>query len=402
MFVAGKIGAEAFSLCFSRKDDAARTGTESGAMSLGGTDDRLHDTPMVYSATQETSGFYVVNVRKVYLRHGGGGISAASTDPNVAVQLLDISETSLNSGRVIVDSGTTDTYFSRNMQGPFEKAFKEITGEAYGHNTKKLTKEQLAMQPTILFQLSGDEDLNRAVVAAHGGGPVAGLAGDLDPEHPLDVLLAVPPEHYYEYDPDVQGYVARFYVDESSGGVLGANAMMGHDVYFDIASFRVGWSESTCDYTALVAAYTEGDWTPPAAEERIVGSDDDDEAEDDDDDEESEYEQQPGDTDDAELESDDDNDGDAEEEENVFEPSGNYTEPGAPFCGSMTCQAGMIAGVVFVVTFFTIKMVRGSPSGPIYEVADHSELELQPGSFVSEKRNREFRDHDDDGESKFT
>ena len=178
--------------------------------------------------------------------------------------------------------------------------------------------------------------------------------------------------------------------------------MMGHDVYFDIASFRVGWSESTCDYTALVAAYTEGDWTPPAAEERIVGSDDDDEAEDDDDDEESEYEQQPGDTDDADQESDDDNDGVADDEENVFEPSGNYTEPGAPFCGSMTCQAGMIAGVVFVVTFFTIKMVRGSPSGPIYEVADHSELELQPGSFVSEKRNREFRDHDDDGESKFT
>ena len=104
MYEAKKIGAEAFSLCFSRQDDAARTGTEAGAMSLGGTDDRLHDTPMVYSATQESSGFYVVNVRKVYLRHGGGGTSAVSTDPSIRIQSLDISEALLNTGRVIVDS----------------------------------------------------------------------------------------------------------------------------------------------------------------------------------------------------------------------------------------------------------------------------------------------------------
>ena len=38
--------------------------------------------------------------------------------------------------------------------------------------------------------------------------------------------------------------------------------MMGHDVYFDVAQFHVGWAESTCDYTALVAACTEGDWVP--------------------------------------------------------------------------------------------------------------------------------------------
>ena len=51
---------------------------------------------------------------------------------------------------------------------------------------------------------------------------VVGLAGnELDPEHPLDVVLAIPPEHYYEYDPDVEGYVSRFYVDEGSGGVFG-------------------------------------------------------------------------------------------------------------------------------------------------------------------------------------
>ena len=392
MYEAKKIGAEAFSLCFSRQDDAARTGTEAGAMSLGGTDDRLHDTPMVYSATQESSGFYVVNVRKVYLRHGGGGTSAVSTDPSIRIQSLDISEALLNTGRVIVDSGTTDTYFSRKLQAPFEQAFKDITGESYGHSTKKFSAAELAMQPTILFQLSGDETLNQAVVDAHGGTTVAGLAGDLDPEHPLDVMLAIPPEHYYEYDPDVQGYVARFYADESSGGVLGANSMMGHDVYFDVASFRIGWSESKCDYTALVAAYTDGDWTPPVdpPDERIEpsGANDDDENDEDDDD------------DGSNRPSHDDATGATDDEHG--EPSGTYEEPGPPFCSTTTCQVGMIAGVVFAITFVTIRLVRRSPSGPIYEVAEHSELELHPGNFVNEARNREFRDHDDDDGGKFT
>ena len=39
--------------------------------------------------------------------------------------------------------------------------------------------------------------------------------------------------------------------------------MMGHDVYFDVTSYRVGWAESDCDYTSLVKQYTDGDWTPP-------------------------------------------------------------------------------------------------------------------------------------------
>jgi len=369
MYQAGKIQAEAFSLCFSRKDDAARSGTESGAMSLGGTDDRLHETPMVYSATQQSSGFYVVNVRKVYLRHGGGGTSAVSTDPKIPVQQLDISEATLNSGRVIVDSGTTDTYFSRKLAGPFEKAWKEIMGEDYSHSVKKFTEEELNQQPTILFQLSGDEELNKGVLDAKGGS-VAGLAGDLDPDHPLDVILAIPPQHFYEYDPDVKGYVSRFYVDEGSGGVLGANSMMGHDVYFDITSFRIGWSESKCDYTELVAKYTDDNWTPPEPDPgRIEPSDEN------------------KDTPSVVIPSDN---GDGP---NV-KPSGTYDEPGAPFCSTLTCQVGMLVGVVFSITFLAVKLIRRSPAGPIYEVAD-SELELQPASFSDGGRNSEFRDEDE-------
>jgi Xylanase inhibitor N-terminal len=251
MFQAGKVSSESFSLCFSRQDEVARTGTEAGAMSLGGTDERLHQTPMVYSVIEESSGFYVVHVRKVYLRQGGGGVPALSTDSNVTTVQLNISEDALNSGSVIVDSGTTNTYFSYQLAVPFGQAFTELTGEYYGHSFTRFTPEQLAQQPTILFQLSGDEILNQAVLDRSATGSVVGLAGDLDPDHPFDIILAIPPEHYYEYDPIIDGYVARFYIDEDSGGVLGANAMMGHDVYFDIGGLRIGWAESTCNYTML-------------------------------------------------------------------------------------------------------------------------------------------------------
>jgi Xylanase inhibitor N-terminal len=111
MYEAGKIPAKAFSLCFSRKDEADPKGTEAGAMSLGGTDERLHSTPLVYSTTKESSGFYIVHVRKMYLRAGGGGISALSKDEKVKIVQLDVDEMDLNEWRVIVDSGTTVRLF---------------------------------------------------------------------------------------------------------------------------------------------------------------------------------------------------------------------------------------------------------------------------------------------------
>jgi hypothetical protein len=107
MFDAKRITAKAFSLCYSRKDDADRKGTESGAMSLGGTDTRLHDTPLVYTPFESTNGFYVVHIRKIYLRAGGGGLSALSKDASIQVLQVDVDENTLNMGHVIVDSGTT-------------------------------------------------------------------------------------------------------------------------------------------------------------------------------------------------------------------------------------------------------------------------------------------------------
>lgn len=365
MYNANKIQHKAFSLCFSRKNDADRAGTEAGAMSLGGTDERLHNTPLVYTTTTEGSGFYVVHIRKMYLRQGGGGLSSLSTKADIQILQLNLDEDALNAGRVIVDSGTTDTYFSRRIKSAFEDVYRQLTGVGYDHGVKHFTKEELAQQPTILFQISGDEALNQAALDASTKGHVVGLAGDLDKDHPLDVILAVPPEHYYEYDDEEGGYVSRFYDSEGSGGVIGANAMMGHDVYFDVENDRIGWSESDCDYTELVKQYTDGDWVP-ATPEPI--------------DDPSRVEPSNG---------DDDNKGDGPNDTHD-EPSGNYKSPvDTKVCNGLSCQISVLVGVVAIISLVAFRVMRRVPSGPSYEIAD-SELELRNVSAVSD-----IEDHDE-------
>lgn len=248
MINSGKVDAETFALCFARYPHAERDGTEAGAMSLGGFDTRLHKTPLVYTKTNAGSGFYNIQLKNVYLREGGGGVSAKSSNPALTVHKLSSGE--LSSGRNIVDSGTTDTYITGQVRTEFMRVYKEITGQTYDHRGTLLSTEQMAALPTVLLQLQGDVALNK-VVSNNDPNSVAGLAGDLDPANPYDVILAIPPEHYMEYDEDTNKHVARIYLEEYST-VLGANAMMGHDVVFDVKNSNVGWAESDCAYVELL------------------------------------------------------------------------------------------------------------------------------------------------------
>lgn len=229
MHTAGVLGAEQqFSLCFSRPPAAKRTGTEAGALTLGGYDDRLHKSPMVYTSNAKgKGGFFGVHVKKAFLRHGDGGESAMSTDPNAKLVDLGVSETDLNRGGVIVDSGTTDTYWTRAISKSFRQVFEELSGKAFTHEKYMVLDDEVASFPTIIFQLTGDVAKNMELYPDPTG--VVGLAADIDPDNPYDVLIAVPPSHYLERDMHV-GYTARFYDTESSGSVLGANSMMGHDI----------------------------------------------------------------------------------------------------------------------------------------------------------------------------
>lgn len=234
-----------FSMCFNRQNLASREGTMAGALTLGGEDSRLHTSPMVFSKNVRSSGFYTVKLRKMYLREGGG--ISAEYDSKMKIHRLDLDEGTLNTGGVIVDSGTTDTYMSRRIGSAFKAMWQEIVKKPYSHDPVKLTDEQLAKLPTVLFQI-------QAVDGSSVPDPekVIGLAGALDPDSPGDILIAMPASHYMEYDPSEDRYVARLYLEEGSGSVLGANLMMGHDVTFDVDGKNIGWAESDCDYSHLV------------------------------------------------------------------------------------------------------------------------------------------------------
>ncbi len=81
---------------------------------------------------------------------------------------------------------------------------------------------------------------------------VVGYAGKhLSRDSPRDVLLAVPPHHYMEYNPKTKKYTSRIYFTEQSGGVLGANSMIGHDILFDWENRRIGFAESSCDQSSV-------------------------------------------------------------------------------------------------------------------------------------------------------
>ena len=250
----GAISKKQFSLCFRREQDASKDGVAAGAMTLGGVQPLFHETPMVYARNIHTSGFFTVKLKSVYFRTNGG-LSAWGDDDEVIS--LNMDESSLNSGGVIVDSGTTDTYLNKKMMQPFLEKWKSITGFDYKNDGLDLSDKQLDSLPTILLQLEGDV-INQDVLHDLDlkAEDVPGLAGNIDPNNPLDVFIAITPFHYMEYDSDEKLYASRLYVDERSGSVIGANAMQGHDVFFDADNNRVGWAESDCEYMELIGKKT--------------------------------------------------------------------------------------------------------------------------------------------------
>jgi len=254
MFNADKMGTRRiFGLCYSRPDLITSEGTEAGAMTLGGVDERLHSTQMVYTSNFNNGRptFFSVKVRRMMLREGKFGVSAKSTgkNPNEGVRILNVSEKALNTGGIIVDSGTTDTYWNTAIGNEFKAVFKEMSGMAFDNNPHSMSMEEILALPTILIQLQSDAIANIGIKKPY---EVPGLAGAMDTDHPYDVILAIPPTHYMEYQSEKDQWTSRFYPTERGGSVLGANAMMGHDISFDIEKTRIGWAESDCDYTSMV------------------------------------------------------------------------------------------------------------------------------------------------------
>lgn len=244
MYEQGKLKSRIFSMCF-RSDLVVdkNKGMISGLLTLGGTDERLNSSPMVYARNLSQSGWFTVYIKKLYLRRGGSRLKVEQTEHTFEVPL---NAHAVNSGKgVIIDSGTTDTYLHESLAEPFLKMWRDLTGRPYSNMPIRLTQSELLNLPTILIQLMpysefGPSNTNQ--------GDYFGLVGSaLDPNAPRDVLLALPANYYMEYSPSKDVYTSRIYFTESEGGVLGANSLMGRNIMFDWENGKIGFSDSSCE-----------------------------------------------------------------------------------------------------------------------------------------------------------
>jgi hypothetical protein len=130
MVAAGILQNRIFSMCFAY---------DGGVLVLGGNDPRLHHEPMKYCPSS-TSGNNWFKVAVLGVRVGSESIGSTS---------------SFGSGKgTIVDSGTTDTYLPRSVEGAFKAAFKKAAGFDYRNGQSyHFTDEELNKLPSIYFEL---------------------------------------------------------------------------------------------------------------------------------------------------------------------------------------------------------------------------------------------------------
>ena len=249
-----------FSLCFVRQASASLSGTSAGAVLLGGVDKRLHKTPMVFAKMmgEGTTASFKVHVRKMYIRVGHSLSETIMFDTNAKYSMLQLSEELLNGKeKFSIDSGTTDTYFIKSISDEFRKYWKDMTGIEYSNDPIPSSDIDIGGLPTFILQMTPHEGGVGDEIQTDDPRNVPGLAGKMDLGTPNDVIFAIPANHYMQHNERDDTYSPRIYLDrdDSLGNVLGANAMVGHDMLFDMEAARIGFAESNCDYTGLVGDY---------------------------------------------------------------------------------------------------------------------------------------------------
>jgi Xylanase inhibitor N-terminal len=257
LYNAGKLEYNMFALCFRKELGTSKRGVTAGSMTLGGVSSTLDTSPMIYARNVQPYGWFTVFVEAIYVAKNGGSKFLFDTPESTRnIVKIPIDHSQLNVGRgVIVDSGTTDTYINSNVQPAFVKVWKQVTGMDYTHGPVYLTQSQLKRLPTLLIQMQavhGDQPHREGLGLEDDlSSPVVGQAGHLHPQRWSDLLLAIPATNYMEYSPTLKVYTSRLFFTESRGGVLGANAMQGHNVLFDWQHGRIGFAQSTCAYDLI-------------------------------------------------------------------------------------------------------------------------------------------------------
>jgi hypothetical protein len=249
MYDANMISSKAFALCFTHAEECLRSGTDAGAVTLGGMNADMHTSPMVYAESIDFNGWYGVRVNAVYLKFDGDdGEDDEGGEVAKTMVKLDLDLDKTNSKGIIIDSGTTESYFSAFMSLPFKTSFEELMG----FNFDSMIKESDDINPhtdypTIVIQLRSAPDVKDDDLMDGNGHPLVGLANEIDLDHPNDVLLEIPPRNYMMWSESANAWTNRFHMTEHNDyGVIGANSMVGHDILFDVDKKQIGFAKSDC------------------------------------------------------------------------------------------------------------------------------------------------------------
>ncbi|EQC28812.1 hypothetical protein SDRG_13493 [Saprolegnia diclina VS20] len=198
---AKRVDRNLFSLCFAENG---------GQMVLGGADESVHVAAPVYTPLLTASGWFTVEL----------------LDISVGNKSLGIAPATYNHGRgVIVDSGTTDSFFPSSAASAFNAAFTELSGghEFLDNVEDLLTDDALRQLPPIVLTLRG-------------------------PTRSSMITLQIPATQYYTKVSEDGHYTSSFHFSEPSGsGVLGASTMLNYNVIFDMEGRRIGFAPARCD-----------------------------------------------------------------------------------------------------------------------------------------------------------
>lgn len=208
----GYLENSAFSLCYTLREDVKK---KSGVMVLGGTDQRLHESKMVFvKDVGETN--YQVNVKDIRLKRGPAMSAIAVQNATVALGF---------SGQADVDSGTTCTYLPSSLHDTLKASWQEMTNGKYSlFSHLYITAEELDELPTIVFELEGTKENET-------------------------ISMEYPPIRYMEKSAGGGYGFCMLAIDGEF--TLGNTFMSGHDVLHDLDNKRLGFAESKCEISLL-------------------------------------------------------------------------------------------------------------------------------------------------------
>ncbi|KAL3904757.1 MAG: hypothetical protein SGARI_004776, partial [Bacillariaceae sp.] len=214
MYLENLIPRNAFSLCFT---------PDGGHMALGGMTSKHHHEPMKMTPITREHGYYSIEVVSVSVG------DTVVVSESVEKDLLD----DINGGKgCIFDSGTTDSFFLASLQPAFSKAALEHTNGLTDFSSKMRRH---------LYSFAEFQRLPIVTVEFANSASISIL-----PDHYMEGLSLDPTTGKAKPWEKSIPLTNRIYLDEPEGSVLGANAMYGYDVLFDVQGHQIGVAPADC------------------------------------------------------------------------------------------------------------------------------------------------------------